>query len=198
MRRFAIAAAMALCITNIDAVQAQDTFALDFRGGVALPAEDLGDTSLNTGFGLGVTASYRIQPHLRIYGGWDWTHFVTDDDAEFDVEPNGYAFGLQFQHPFSNSMWGWVRAGGLYNHIEVEDGDGSVFDSGHELGWEVGGGVRLPLGQRLALTPGVRYRAFSADFDVAAAPASVDMSFFSAEMGISWSFGAGSLTSARK
>jgi hypothetical protein len=103
---------------------------------------------------------------------------------------------MQFQHPLRNSIWGWVRAGGLYNHVELEDDSGDVVDSGHELGWEVGGGLRVPIGQSVALTPGVRYRAFSADLEMPLGTVPVDMKFFSAELGISWSFGRTPTTAA--
>ena len=53
----------------------------------------------------------------------------------------------------------WVRAGGLYNHAEIEGSDGAlVADSKHTLGWEAGGGLEIPLNDAWSLTPGVRYR----------------------------------------
>jgi hypothetical protein len=179
-----------LCAT---AAQGQDRFSIDFRGGAAFPTTDLGQTALKTGGGFGATASVRVLPHMRIYGGWDWTYFATDgafEGSEFDVVPNGYAFGLQFQHPLRNEVYGWVRAGALYNHVELED-TSNVVDSGHEFGWELGTGLRVPLIDRMALTPGVRYRMFSADLEMSTTrTVPVDINFVSAELGLSFSFGA--------
>lgn len=193
MRVYALAVGVAIMmVAGTSAARAQDSFALEFRGGVAMPTEDLDNTALKTGAGFGATASYRVLPHLRLYGGWDWTHFVTEDvfaSREYDVEPNGYAFGMQFQHPMANKVHGWLRAGGLYNHAELEDEDGDIVDSGHELGFEGGAGVRVALGDRFALTPGVRYRQFSADLEMPSGTIPVDIKFVSFEMGLAWSFG---------
>jgi hypothetical protein len=56
----------------------------------------------------------------------------------------------------------WVRAGGLYNHVEIEGSpDGLlVADSKHTLGMEFGGGLEVGLGGGRSLTPGLRYRRF--------------------------------------
>ena len=199
MRRIALASAVLLLLGS--SAQAQDTFSLDFRGGPSFATADLAEASLKTGASLGVTASYRVFNHMRIYGGWDWTHFVTDEPFEgneFDVEPNGYAFGMQFQHPMAGSIAGWLRAGGLYNHIELESEAGDIIDSGHELGWEAGAGIRVPISSRLAFTPGVRYRAFSADLNVDGEKIPVDMKFVSAEIGLSLSFGSSSVAALIK
>jgi hypothetical protein len=190
----------ALLLFGATAAQAQDRFSIDFRGGAAFPTQNLGQTDLKTGGGFGATASLRVLPHVRIYGGWDWTYFATEGAFEgfsYDVVPNGYAFGLQFQHAVFSSIYGWLRAGGLYNHIELERSGGGQIDSGHEFGWELGTGVRIPLAERMAFTPGVRYRAFSADLAMSSTrTVPVDMNFISAELGLSFSFGASPVSAA--
>ena len=74
----------------------------------------------------------------------------------------GYAFGLRYVLPVAYWARPWVRAGGLYNHVEIEGAsDGLlVADSKHTLGLEVGGGLEVALGGPWSLTPGVRYRRF--------------------------------------
>lgn len=175
-------------------LQAQNRFSLELRGGAAIPTADLGDAALNTGGGMGLNAAVRFMPHALVYAGWDWFRLTTDEPfagADFDVENTGYAFGLQFQHPMVSTIDGWFRAGGIYSHIELENDDGDVIaDSGHELGWEAGGGVSIPISGRFALTPGFRYRTFSTDLEVNGTRIPVDMSYVAAELGVSWSFGA--------
>jgi opacity protein-like surface antigen len=111
--------------------------------------------------------------------------------VRYDVEHNGYAFGLQFQHPLYRRTGYWVRAGGLYTHIGLEDDDGGLAgDTDHEFGWEAGGGLRVPLSERFALMPGVRYRALSADLRVGDTTTPVDLSYVALEIGLQFSFGA--------
>lgn len=185
-------AAAALVLACSTQLQAQRPFSLELRGGAAFPAADVGDTSLQTGAGFEVSARYRVQPHLLAYIGWDWYRFAPESQpsgSDLDLGDTGYALGLQFQHPLARSTEGWFRAGAVYNHIEVEDGSDIIADSGHELGWEAGAGVSFAIGRSFALTPGVRYRTFSAELDLGDGGRNVDLSYVTAEVGLAWSFG---------
>ena len=193
MRRFMISTVMLLAIASAGIAQAQSPVGFELRGGAAFPTEDLDDASLKTGGGAGFTINYRFMPQLLAYAGWDWFLLKTDEPfggAAYDVENTGYAFGLQIQHPVLKSVGYWVRAGGRYSHIELEDADGDLAaDSGHEFGWEAGGGVRIAIGEHFALTPGVRYRTLSADLTVGQTTVPVDLSYLTAEIGIQYSIG---------
>lgn len=153
------------------AASAQQRFAIELRPELAVPVSDLSDASLDAGFGFEVVASYRIMPHVSVYGGWDWHRFSTDEFAgvvEADVEETGYAFGLRFQHPIGSSetMAFRAHAGGMYNHVEVEDADGELSqDTGHGLGWEAGVGAAFRLGDAWEVSPGLRLRSLERDFE---------------------------------
>jgi hypothetical protein len=110
-----------------------------------------------------------------------------------DFEETGYVFGLRWEHPLpnerGNGMAVWARAGGTLKHIEVEDGEGEIVsDSGHGLGWEVGAGLSLPLGERFSLTPGIRYKALSRELEVGSSPTDWDLSDVTFELGGRWHF----------
>ncbi len=78
------------------------------------------------------------------------TSFAETGDTDF--EETGYTFGLQFIHPLGTSekISYLIRAGGIYNHIEVENSAGDITaDSGHGLGWEIGAGVQVYFGKQL-------------------------------------------------
>jgi hypothetical protein len=106
-----------------------------------------------------------------------------------DVEDTGYAFGLRFEHPLTARTAYWARLGGTANHIELEDAGGDiVFDSGHGVGWEAGGGVTVPVGDRLTLTPGVRYRALSRDVEIGGVTAPVRLRYVAVGMGVAYHF----------
>jgi hypothetical protein len=165
---------------------------VEFRVGGVAPTANLSTAELSAGPGFELLGSYRLMPHFRAYAGWGWRHFTTETQfagADYDVEDTGYAVGLQFQHPVAGPLWGWLRAGPLYEHIELEQGSDVVADSGHEWGWEVGGGLRIPVTERLAVFPGARYRTFAADLNVNESRLPVDLRYVAVDLGVAWSFG---------
>jgi len=201
MTRFRVITLAGILLMGASGVQAQSRFSLEFRGGPAFATADLDETALRTGVGFEFLAGFRLQEHLGAYAGWDWHRFPTDEPFagdDFDIEDTGYAFGLQFRHPFTDVFGGFVRAGSVYNHIELENEAGDIIaDSGHELGWEAGGGLLFPVGRNFVLTPGIRYRTYSATLEVNDVKIPVDLSYLAAEIGITWTFGGRTLSAAR-
>jgi opacity protein-like surface antigen len=192
-RSFAAVLGAALVCAAPATARAQQDWSLEFRGGVAFPTQDLGDADLDTGLGLEGSLARRVMPHLWAYAGWDWFHFDGGQvlaGPGLDVEETGYAFGLRFEHPVARSRVAvLVRAGGTYDHIELENDAGDSFgDSGHDLGWEVGGGIVVPIGDAWRLTPGIRYRSLSTSVDVLEVPVDLDLSYVAVDVGVAWRF----------
>ena len=171
---------------------AQARWSAELDGGLALPTGQLAGADLKTGFGFGANLRYRLQPHLSAYTGWEWHSFRTDallGANKIDVDDTGYTFGLRFEHPIAARATGWLRGGGLANHIELEDEAGHIIgDTGHGFGFEVGCGLTIPIGMRLSLTPGVRYRSLSRDLKVGAATGSARLSYVMLGSGLSIAF----------
>lgn len=190
--RVLIALAVALALQSAPAV-AQNRFSVDLNVGGAFPTEKLGGVDLKEGFGLGFTGNVRVMPHMHIYGGWDYHRFVTKQlllGNEYDIDDTGYAFGAKFQHPVLPKLDLWARGGGIYNHIELEgDGGDIVDDSGHELGWEAGGGAAFLITDRFSIMPAARYRTFSTELTIGQTTIPVDLSYVTAEVMFSWKFG---------
>jgi hypothetical protein len=145
-------------------------FGVEFSTGVSMATQELAGTTLNPGFGYEGIFHYRFMPHLGAYGGWGWNRFGAEesfagDDVSF--EETGYVLGLQYKRPFGESNLSWyLRAGGLYAHIETENSDGDVFNNtGHGLGWQLAGGLDIGLGNNWSLTPGVKFNALTRDTD---------------------------------
>lgn len=186
MRRRMIALALALPLLAATSAQAQNPWSFELGGGSAFATQDLGGADLGLGLGFEATVGYRFLPHLAAYAGWDWVHFAIDEDvAADDVEETGYAFGLRFEHPLP-APWPMVRvrAGGTYDHVEIEDDDGElVADSDHTLGWDAGLGVIIPIGTTWEITPGARYRALSADIEAGDVTNTVDLTYVMVELG---------------
>jgi hypothetical protein len=181
-------------IAAAPAAQAQNRWRFEIRGGPAFATEELGDASLGTGFGFEGTVGYRVQPHLSVYAGWDWHRFPADASfagSNDDFEETGYAVGLQFEHPIarSESVVLQLRAGGTYNHVEVENSAGDpVTDSGHGLGWEGGAGLGFRLGDGWQITPGVRFRSLARDLTVGSVTTPANLRYLAVDVGFSRHF----------
>jgi opacity protein-like surface antigen len=192
MKRLLVSMMLVAAVVAWRPASAQSPVSLEVTGVGALPTQTLGGADLKTGFGFGANVRYRFMPHLAAYGGWEWHHTRSDQliaGRTTDVEDTGYTFGLRFEHPIATNLAYWVRAGGLYNHIELENADGQmVSDSGHGLGWEVGGGVAVPITPRIALTPGVRYRTLTRDLEIGDLTRSSTLSYTTIGAGIAFTF----------
>jgi hypothetical protein len=172
---------------------AQKKMSFEFRTGIDFATKHLGDTKLKTGFGFEGAFAYKFMPHLAAYAGWSWNKFdasksFADNDVNF--EETGYSFGLQFMHPVAASKISYfIKGGGIYNHIETENSNGkTINDTGHGLGWQLGGGIAIPLGERWLLIPEARYRSLSRDINIGEVKTPVDLNYISPSLGISFSF----------
>ena len=172
---------------------AQNRFAVELRGGADFPAAELGGADLKTGFGLEGTFAYRFIPRLSAFAGWSWNRFASDQSfagADVDFEETGYQLGLRFSDPIGSSPVHYLLgAAGLYNHLEAENAAGDIIgDTGHGLGWQAEAGIVIPLGERWSLSPLVRYRSLSREFNDESFQREVDLNYVSASLGIAWSF----------
>ena len=193
--RLGVIAAMLMAIAMVFISQftyAQDRWSFELRPGVDFATKKLGDIDLNTGFGIEGSFAYRFMPHLAVYAGWSWNKFGSDtkiNGTNLDFEETGYTYGLQFIHPIGDSKINLLaRAGGLANHIEVEQGGDVISDSGHGFGWQVEGGLAIPLSKKWILMPSVRYRSLSRDLTIETVTSSVDLNYLSVGLGIAVKF----------
>jgi hypothetical protein len=193
MKKLLLTTAALMFFTLFGQSYAQDKWSLEFRPGVDYATIDIADADLGIGFGFEGTISYRFMPHLAAYAGWSYNNFAVDQsfagpDASF--EETGYTFGLQFIHPIGESGLSYlVRAGGTYNHIEIENNYGDIIiDSGHGLGWQAEAGLVIPLSKKFSLLPSLRYRSLNRDIEIENVSTSVDFNYLSVGVGLSWSF----------
>ena len=176
---------------------AQRRWDIAVQGGAAFPTMDLYDTNLDIGFGFEGTVSYRFLSSVAVYAGWDWHRFTTESGSpsfigeDVDVEETGYVLGLRYEHALgdASSPAVMLRGGVTLNHIELEDDAGELqSDSGHGLGYEVGAGFSIPIGERVRLVPSGRYRALDRDLTAGDVTRPVTLAYATAELGIHWSF----------
>lgn len=192
--RFPLAGLVAVILMSLSlTAEAQDRWSLEFRPGANFATTGLGDADLKTGFGAEATVAYRFLPSLGVYAGWSWNRFNADQSFagnETDFEETGYTYGLQFIHPIHDSKISYlIRAGGLWNHIEVEGTNGErIADSGHGFGWQGEVGLALPLGDRWRIQPGIRYRSLARNLTVGSVANDVNLNYVSVGLGIVHTF----------
>jgi hypothetical protein len=146
MTRRAAGLTTLLIVTTFCVAQAQSRLALELRAGPAFPTADMSTPTFHTGAGFGAALNFQVLPAILFYAGWDWHHFAFDkpfSGNEYEAADSGYTVCVQFQRPMAGALASWIRAGVIYNHIEVENPEGSIVaGSGDELGWEVRRGSR--------------------------------------------------------
>jgi Outer membrane protein beta-barrel domain len=170
---------------------AQKNWSLSLRSGANFTTTKLGDSDLKTG--IEGTIAYKFLPNLAIYSGWGWNKFNTDrlfTLSNIDIVETGYRAGLQITAPIGTSNWKYlISGGGVYNHLEVENSEGTMTDdSGHGYGWEAEGGIVIPLGSSFNLTPTVRYHSLTRDLKNGNLPTQVNLKYVSAGLGLSLLF----------
>ena len=191
LKNIFIATLLILVSTNI---LGQEKWAVELRPNLDFSTDKIGEVDLKTGFGFEVAVNYNFMEHLGAYAGWGWNQFKSDttaDAEDADFEETGYTFGLQFIHPIgtSDKLSYLLRAGGIYNHVEIENKSGDISeDSGHGLGWEVGVGVQYDLGNAWMLRPQVGYRALSEDFNFEGIKLNFDLNYIAFGVGIAKGF----------
>jgi len=171
------------------AQQKEKRFGFELSGGASFATRDLCDADLKTGLGFEGIFHYRFMPHAGVYAGWGWNKFSADESFagnNMDFEETGYVLGLQFKHSFgTSSVSYYLRAGGLYNHIEIENEEGEITeDTGHGFGWQVAGGVDIPLGRNWSLTPGVKFNSLSRELEIEETTNQLDLNYISVCIGI--------------
>ena len=181
-------AVLALTLSGF-AQEKEKRFGFELSGGASFATRELGGADLKFGFGGEGIFHYRILPHAGVYAGWGYNTFSAENSFagnEIDFEETGYVFGLQFKHPIGISPVSYyVRAGALYNHIELENTDGKIIsDTGHGFGWQAAGGVDIPLGRNWSLTPGVKFNSLSGDVNMEGTKTQLDLNYIQVRVGI--------------
>lgn len=190
--RIIAAIAVGVCLAHQDALAQRAS--VDLRAVGAAPAQRFAGADLSLGLGLGATVAYRVMPSVAAYAGWDWVHFQADQSfagTDMDFEETGYTLGVRFEHPTAEAarVKFRVEAGATYKHVEIENLAGDIVgDSGHELGFEAGGGLIVPLATRWWLTPSVRFRMLTPDFALSGVTTNAKLRYAGLEVGVSRAF----------
>lgn len=171
-----------------NAQEKEKRFGFELSTGASVATQKLGGTTLNPGVGFEGIFHYRFMSHTGVYAGWGWNKFGADESfAGNDVsfEETGYVLGLQFKHPIGESATSYYfRAGGLYNHIELENDGDVTHDSKHGIGWQFAGGFDFKLGKNWSLTPGIKFNSLNRDIENEGVNVPLDLSYLQLRIGI--------------
>ena len=194
MRRITVLAAAAALLATVESVSAQTPeFALEVRGGDAIPTGDWNeDDTFENGFGFGANAIAMVTPQIGVYAGWESFTFNVDEDeegVEADATDVGFRAGGILNVPLAQSpnLTPFVELGVLYNKLEISaSGEGASIEieSESSLGFEAGVGVAVALGERLSVVPMVRYRQHEVKFEEIDSEDSEDISYVVVGVGL--------------
>ena len=149
--------------------------------------DDLADEGLSWGAGL----SLGITPGIGIYGTYSQTTFEVADFDDIDLEDTGFSAGLTASLPSVSGLAPWVGAGVVMRELEFDGDDGDSGDDedvDENLGFELGGGLAIPVGANIRLTPAVGYRQYGVDVGGLVGTAEFDVSYFTAGVGVNFPF----------
>ena len=149
------------------------SFALDVRGGYAIPTGDWNeDDTFKNGLGFGANVIAMVTPQVGVYAGWETFSFDVDEDepgVEADATDAGFRAGVTLSVPMAQypAVTPVLEAGVLYNTLEIgASGEGASidFESEEALGFEAGAGVEVGVANRVSVIPMVRYRQHEVKF----------------------------------
>lgn len=189
MKKAMFAAVLAVVAASAADVEAQMGIPLSIEGRLdyAVPTGDFDDV-VDEGSSLSAGVSLGLRPGLALYGTYSNTRFgvgLTDDD-EPDAEDSGFSVGLTAAIPGGGGRVApWVGAGAVFHTLELGGIEEGIDE---EVGFEVGGGVAIGVAQNVRLTPGIGYRRYSTELEGLVGSTELDVSYFTAGVGLNFSF----------
>lgn len=185
---FIALAMFALLTTITEAQEKGKRFGFEISGGPSFATREFAE-GLRMGYSVEGTIHYRFMPFTGIYAGWGENWFSTETSSSItnrDYEETGYVLGLQLKYPFKGSRSSFfLRAGALYNHIEVENDNGEILeDTGHGPGYQLAAGIDISLGSGWSLTPGVKFNSLSRETVYEGASGQLHYQYISARIGV--------------
>ncbi|HEX6909027.1 MAG TPA: hypothetical protein VF142_01455 [Longimicrobium sp.] len=192
MRKMVFATAVLAAALAAGEANAQLPIPLSVEGRVdyAVPVRDFDDI-VDEGMSWGVGASLGVSPGVGIYGTWSRTEFELEDLQDAEVQDEGFSVGVTTSLPSVSGLAPWVGAGLVIHQFDFDDETDEDSDEDgieEDLGFEVGGGLAIPLAPNVRLTPGIGYRQYGVDVGTLLGTAEFDVSYFTAGVGLNISF----------
>ena len=186
-RAFSLAVAAGVLAAASASAQSILPFSAEIRGGLGIKNGEFREAdpdivTASGGVGFGANVAFDFLPGVAVYGGYDRYSFnatVQGVDAEYIDQ--GFVAGARIAPPLG-ALLGfrpWVRGGVLFHDLELTEVNEK---SERSTGFEVGGGIEIPLGLVLSFTPGVLFRSYSPTIEGAIEDGSVK--YFDVSLGL--------------
>ncbi len=191
MKKTVFASAVLAAALSAGQANAQLPIPLSVEGRLdyAVPVRDF-DDFVDEGMSWGVGAALGVSPGVGIYGTYSQTEFQLEDIDDAEVQDEGFSVGLTTPLPSLSGLAPWVGAGLVIHQFDFDDETDEGDDDGvdEDLGFEVGGGLAIPLAPNIRLTPGIGYRQYGVDVGTLLGTAEFDVTYFTAGVGLNISF----------
>lgn len=186
---FASAALAAVLVSAQANAQLGIPLSVEGRVDYAVPVGDFDDT-VDEGLSFGAGLSVGISPGIGLYGTYSRTQFDIEGLQESELEDTGFSVGVTTALPSVSGIAPWVGAGVVLHQFDFNDETDENGNDGIEedIGFEVGGGLALPLARNVRLTPGIGYRQYGVDVGTLLGTAEFDVQYFTAGVGLNISF----------
>jgi opacity protein-like surface antigen len=146
------------------AAQAQgyNPFEIGASGGIAFPTGDLGTTT-NTGYNVAFAVGYRPQySPLAVRAEAAYNQFGFSNGNNGNINIPAFTGNVEYALPLGMSFTPYVIGGaGLYRP-SADFGGGNTGTENH-FGWNVGGGVKIPLSSSFQTFVEARYNSVNVD-----------------------------------
>ena len=149
-------------LLQADDAQAQIPISAEARAGVTFPTGDLSDAGAEAGLSLGAELMLTPRRNLTVYGGIQRHGFSCDSDCDLgsSVRSSGVNAGLKYIFPSPPDALIWGRGGIVAYRLSSSEISGS-----RNIGFELGAGIDMPVGDRLYLVPHVGFVSHDAGGD---------------------------------
>ncbi len=150
---------MAPALFSAQALSAQMGVAGEGRVGITLPTGDLSGEGAEAGLALGAELQLNFQRNLTAYVGLNRHSFSCDRDCDLGPNPRstGLNAGLKYLFPSPPDALIWGRGGIVANQLSDDRSSTS-----RNIGFELGGGIDMPIRPQLYLVPNLGFVSHSA------------------------------------
>ena len=181
-----LAAVVALFLAAAVAPAAHAQLAIEGRAGIATPSDALtNDVEADGGYSTEVSLTVGVLPFVGVYGAWQQVKFDREGSEESVITDQGWTVGARASVPTPFiPIDPWIRAGLVVHELEAGGLEGGG-DRG--VGTEVGAGLRVSVGSRIALTPGVTWTRYGFDDD-SVADGRVNVEYLRVDVGLRFGF----------
>lgn len=155
MKKTVIAFGIVACFAAAGAHAQTTPVSIEPRAGLSIATGELGD-DLEVGLALTGDVIVQATPRLALYAGYNFNTYALKDTDEADLEIKGFDAGVRFSFAPMSGFTPFLKGGVLLQKAALS-GDGGSISGDNEVGFQVGGGVEVPISPRFSFTPQASY-----------------------------------------